>query len=132
STSEFRDELERRYVMLTHNANAAAALARRFPQEARVWGESEILDRWARAELSGNAAEAVGHLRLATVFGLDARRRGEEMLPRAIEAIERANPAARQSLAIAHHELRDGQKAYRAGRFVEAEVLFRRAAVKFD
>jgi CHAT domain-containing protein/tetratricopeptide (TPR) repeat protein len=130
--SEFRDELERRYVMLAHDPDAATALARRFPQEARVWGESEILDRWARAELDGNAAEAGGHLSLARVFGLDLRRRGEEMLLRAVEAIQRANPVVRRSLATAHRELREGQKVYRAGRFVEAEALFRHAAVKFE
>ena len=130
--AEFGQELERRYAILMRHPAAAAELAKRFPQEARVWGESEILDRWARSELAGDAGAASGHLRVAEAFGSElVRRGGDGMLRQAVAAIERANGPARSALAEAHRDLREGQKTYRAGRPADAERLFRDSALKF-
>jgi len=126
--SDFRLELDRAYT-----ASGGEDLADRFPQEARVWGESEILNRWARREIAGNSSDAAVHLRLAETFGDELfRRRGESMLRDAVATIQHADPADRKLLAEAHIEFREAQSAYKKVGPNAAEASFRNAAVKFE
>ncbi len=130
--AQFGKELERNYSALVADAAIARALARRFPQDARVWGESEILSRWAHAHQARDTVGAEAHLRVADAFGAEIRElTGEALLSSAVAAIERADAPARNELARAHVELREAQKAYKAGDLVKAEGLFRKAAVRF-
>lgn len=123
--TEFRDELRLQYDRLAANPAAARELAMRFPQEARVWGESEILARWADAALAGRSEAANAHLRLARAFGETlARKSGEGMLLAAVAAAERATGAERTVLAQAHLRFRDAQRAYKQGRLADAGRMF--------
>lgn len=130
--AEFRQELDRTYARLENDSAADGSdLVERFPQECRVWGESEILKRWAVAETAGDPGAAV-HLRLARGFGQElARRRGEGLLKAAVAAIDDASPAERKALAAAHLLLRQAQMSQRAEGPPAAERLYRDAAAKF-
>jgi CHAT domain-containing protein len=129
----FRNELERDYPTLVRNEKAARSLVQRFPQESRVWGESEILSRWGRSVLAGNVATADQHLRLARVIGDElARTRGEEMLRMAVQSIDASMAADRMVLAKAHVDFREAQKIYREGGPKLAEPRFHVAAAGFE
>lgn len=131
--TEFREELERGYTSLLDDPEAARALARRFPQEARVWGESEILCRWARAHQAADAERAAAHLRVAEAFGAEtAARDGDRMLAEAVAAVQRSGGPARDALATAHLALREAQRAYKAGKPGDAERAFTSAATGFE
>lgn len=131
--TEFREELERQYASLTASPAAARALAARFPQEARVWGESEILCRWALAQKEANETEAAAHLRVAKAFAQEiAAGDGDRMLAEAVASIERASRRTRDELAAAHIEFREAQKKYKAGHPGDAERLFTSATARFE
>jgi CHAT domain-containing protein len=130
--AEFREELERRYATLQADEAAARELARRFPQDARVWGESEILSRWAHAYHARDDAAAAGHLAVAHAFGAEiAGSTGETMLAGAVAAIERADDTGRQQLAGAHIDFRQAQRHYKAAAYAAAERSFTAAAGQF-
>jgi len=133
AVSDFRRELDRAYAALDSAPNRAALLFERFPQESRVWGESEILSRWARRELAGDFAGGVPHLRLARLLGDElARTRDEQMLREAVAAIDQADGVKRRTLAEGHVALREAQKAYKSEGPVHAQQLFIEAAQKFE
>ncbi|HEX8172327.1 MAG TPA: CHAT domain-containing protein [Thermoanaerobaculia bacterium] len=130
--ASFREELERHYGRLAGTPAVARALVQRYPQEARVWGQSEILSRWAHAHQSHDEAAARTHLRVAKEFGAElAARSGESLLSDAVDAIERASGVAADELAAAHIQLREGEKAYKSGNPADAERRFRGAADAF-
>jgi CHAT domain-containing protein len=132
SSALFKDELERNYDRLTRDTEAAAELAARFPQDARVWGESEILSRWARSEMAGDSNGANAHLQLARFFGdALAQSRGERLLRDAVRAILCADGGTVRTLVSAHIEFREAQKTYKALRPAEAGMRFRVAAAGF-
>src|ERR1051325_9627683 len=122
--ADFRPELERRYSVLQRDPAAARELADRYPHDARLWGETEILGRWADAFEKGDVAIADRHLAVARAFGESVARRGDMMLARAVEAIERADTAQRKQLASGHRCFREGQRLLRAGQPADAEPLF--------
>jgi CHAT domain-containing protein len=131
--ADFREELNRDYERLTRDPAFARTLASRYPQEARVWGETEILARWGEATAARQNAAADGHLRVAKAFAEQlARSSGEGMLRAAVAAIERAGAPNRELLAQAHVRFRDAQQAYQKGRVAEAERLFVNAARDFE
>lgn len=133
TTSEFRDELERGYAVFTRDGAAARGLVQRFPQDARVWGESEILSRWARSETAGDSAAAGAHLQLARTFGDElARSHGERLLQAAVARIDEADADRRKMLAAAHIRFREAQKTYKGGHPAEAERMFEEAAAQFE
>lgn len=128
----FRDELERSYNQITSSPEAARAMARRYPLEARTWGETEILGRWASAEKSGDQAAAEKHLGLAREFGRElVEHRGDRMLAALVAAIDRADTSQRVSLVQAHLDFRDGQKSFKADRAADAERILSSAAENF-
>lgn len=130
---EFRDELDRNYDRVAGDATAAATLVQRFPQDARVWGESEILSRWAHQETKGDHEGARKHLRLARFFGEAVQRsHGEGLLIAAVNAISGADPERTKILTAAHIQFREAQRTYKAKRLAEAEQQFREAAAGFE
>jgi CHAT domain-containing protein len=129
----FREVLNKNYERLTSDPSAARALAQRYPQEARLWGETEILGRWAKSEHDDDATTARKHLGLARVFGEElARSRGDQMLRALVAAIDRANDVQRKSLIDAHLTFRDGQTAYRNDQVALAEQLLTASAGAFE
>jgi CHAT domain-containing protein len=131
--ADFRSELTRKYASLERDPRIARALAARFPQDARVWGETEILGRWAEAAKRNDLADSGRHLRIAHAFGEElATSRGDSMLQAAARAVERADSSNREVLANAHLRFRAAQKTYGAGRPAEAEQMFKQAATEFE
>jgi len=130
----FRDILERNYNYLTSDGGAAArSLAAHYPQESRMWGETEILGRWAAAKISSDHAGAERHLELARELGATlAQLNGDRMLESAVRAIEVADDATAASLAAAHIDFRTAQQTFKNHRPNEAGPIFRRAAAAFD
>lgn len=131
--ADFRSELERQYGSLAADPRLARLLAARFPQDARVWGETEILGRWAAAVKRHDLAAAERHLRIAQAFGEElAVSRGDSMLQAASAAAEHANATRRMTLADAHVLFRAAQTAYRELRPAEAEQMFLQASAGFE
>jgi CHAT domain-containing protein len=131
-TSDFREELRRGYALFARDEHAARVLTQRYPQEARLWGETQILGRWAEAVQRKDEVEAKSHLRLARVFGDEiARSRGDRMLLDAVTAIDRASPEQQQLLADGHLSFRKAQELFMRARPLEAAPLFERAADAF-
>ncbi|HKR64398.1 MAG TPA: CHAT domain-containing protein [Thermoanaerobaculia bacterium] len=129
--ASFRDRLKQQYERLQNDSVEAREIARSYPQEARVWGETEILGRWAEAETSGSAA-ADGHLRVARAFADVLSSRGDQMLRDAVSAIDGADGAGKRLLANAHLQFRTAQRMYRSGHVAEAEAMFAGAQGNFD
>ena len=129
---QFGDELALLYARIANEPVIAADLAQRFPQEIRTWGETEILARWAEAERTGDAVAASGHLSIAREFGDLVRARGDSLLIKAVEAIERSRGVARHALVSAHLHFCDAQRAAREMKQKEAEPLFATAASEFE
>ena len=127
----FREELQNNYPLLQKDSTAARKLAQRYPQEARVWGETEILARWAESTLRGDPLSAQAHLQVALTFAETLAPRGDMMLMGAVRAIERSGPAQRVTLANAHLEFRAGQRIYRDGQPAAAEASFAHAIRDF-
>jgi CHAT domain-containing protein len=127
----FREIFLRDYDRFAVSADAAHDLARRYPQETRTWGETEVLGRWAEAFRNEDAV-AERHLRLARELGVQLAHNGDRMLQRAVDAIETANGSRRDALASGHLDFRLGQKTYQQGRLADAESILRRAAAAFD
>jgi CHAT domain-containing protein len=130
--SAFLDEFQRDYQKLLRDPRQARDLARRFPQDARLRGETEILGRWAEARRAGRGEEAEDELRLARTFGETiAGTSGDLMLKDAVTSIDRASPDARAILAEGHVHFRDAQKLFRAGSWADALPRFEQAAELF-
>jgi CHAT domain-containing protein len=132
ATVEFRKELEDHYSYLAGDAKAAAMLVQRYPQDARVWGESEILSRWARQEIDGNVSAAKEHLQLARSFGDELARRGERMLQAQVSTIDAAGNDRRKILAGAHIQFREAQRTFGARNVAGADRMFRTALAGFE
>lgn len=132
ATIDFRRRLDRDYDRLSENPAEAQALATAFPQDARVWGESNILGRWADASKRNDATAAARHVRLARAFAEAlAKEGGDRMLLDAVAAVDTASRDGRAVLVDAHAALRDAQKVFIAGRPADAATLFDAAAKGF-
>lgn len=131
--AEFRQLLDREYPRLLAHPTGARVLANGFPQEARLWGETEILGRWAEAWLDGDRTAAQAHLAIATAMGDElARGAGDRMLIDASNAIAKADQAAAAHLARAHVAFRQGQRDFRLGSLAGAGRQFEQAAAHFE
>jgi CHAT domain-containing protein/tetratricopeptide (TPR) repeat protein len=130
--SVFGEELDRNYDQLSRDVKAANALVRMYPQEARTWGETEILGRWADALKAGNDSLARKHLTVAAFFGEELKvLHGDCMLHEAVASITAAAPERQATLADGHLHFRSAQAAYKRGHTAEAHELFRKAARAF-
>jgi len=127
---QFREELDRCYKTIAGKPALAAELARRFPQEVRTWGETEILARWADAEMKSDPG-AAAHLAVARAFGEQVAQRGDTMLQEAVRAIESAS-TLKHVLAQAHLDFRLAQQEFRQMKPAAAEPIFARAARDFE
>ncbi len=133
SPAAFRDELNRNYDQLAGDVRTVKSLVRRYPQEARTWGETEILGRWAAATKTGDEVLARKHLTIAKSLGEELLVfNGDHMLHEAAAAIAAADPVRQEWLAEGHLEFRDAQAMYGHGRAVEACELFHKAVDAFS
>lgn len=118
------------------DAGSCAALVRRFPQQARSWGEGEYLARWGAAFSAGKRDEAARWLTVSRNVGHALREStGEELLFAAVAAVDRAvsgDAARARQLAEAHVLYRTARIQYSkrsvsvaAPAFVEVERRFR-------
>jgi CHAT domain-containing protein len=107
------------------------AVVERFRQEARSYGEEELLLSWAAKESSGESAAAAEDLAAARAIGSSlAKLSGEMMLADSVAAIERVprqNYALWNSLTGGFLAYREGLKLIRERQFAQAEVMLRRA-----
>jgi len=100
------------------DAGSCAALVRRFPQQARSWGEGEYLARWGDAFLKGERDEAAKWLTVSRNVGRALREStGEELLSAAVAAVDRALSSGDASMP---------------GRFAEAHILYRTARIQYS
>jgi CHAT domain-containing protein len=82
-----------------------SAFAADHPQEARVFGWEDVLDRWGNATLNDSAARARFHLSIAEQLGAALERQGgDSSLADAVRAIQASqnDPAVTLELAQAH------------------------------
>jgi CHAT domain-containing protein len=129
---KFENVMNREYERVAGDLAAARALARRYPERTRLWGEAEIFGNWAVATREQDEAAATKHLRLAHEMGSElARDGGDRTLLALAEAIESADPARQRALAEAHLHLRDGVRAYRDRRPKNARPLLVAAEEEF-
>jgi len=125
---EFKEVFDREYSQLSADPTAARALARRFPQDARVTAETEILARWSEAMKNGDSSSASRHLGVASAIGAELADAGGERIVRdAVSAIAHAKGDTLDALIAGHADFRTAQKTFRSGRLAEAEPIFRRA-----
>lgn len=129
----FRDELDAAYAALRRGeAGMAADLVARFPQDARKWGEVEILNRWAKAAGSDEESAAL-HLKLARELGSALQRRsGESLLADAVAAIDHGSATQRAALVQAHLDYWNGRRTYQMEQPAAAETSLRTAADWFN
>lgn len=94
------------------SAESFESLIRRHRQQAREWAERDLLAAWGRAHVTGDAAGASEHLRLARrIAAVLERPAGDRMLGDGIESIGRAGteePEELDRLARAHRALNQG------------------------
>jgi CHAT domain-containing protein len=109
---------------------AATAIVRKFPQQARKWGEGPYLSDWAD-NTDRNPALAAQSLAVARCVGgaLQAVS-GERLLLDAVLAVDRQSHRA--LLSRAHAAYRGGRLAYRDGDQQTAARLFEQAATTFE
>ncbi len=113
---------------------AAGVLVALDAGDARNFGETEILARWGEAWMRGDRAEAERHrIAARTLAAALAAVNQDRMLSDAIAAIDRASPAALDSLARGHVAFREGRFLYRQKRKpAEAEKKLAEAAKELE
>jgi len=106
--------------------NDITDLVRRFPQEARTWGEGVYLADWGESALLHRPSSDALHV--ARCIG-DALRRvsGEQLLGDAVSAIEGAQPDSQNDLAVAHVTYRKARILYQQRRVDDALPMFKQA-----
>ncbi|HYI08124.1 MAG TPA: CHAT domain-containing protein [Thermoanaerobaculia bacterium] len=130
--SLFRDEqprLER--AAIGGDAKTVRELVAKFPQQARTFGETEYLGRWAEAEQRGDRAEAARQLSIARAIG-EVLLAKEALLRDAVANIDAAGEEQRAALAAAHVLYRNARLAYSRSAPVAAGPGLRRAAALFS
>jgi CHAT domain-containing protein len=105
----------------------------RYPQQARLWAESECLANWSEAAQNADWPKANARLLEARTIGATLRREtGESLLSEAVAAIEEArhdNSAMRiAALTEGHARYRAGKRFYRANDLHDALRQFQLSA----
>jgi hypothetical protein len=116
----------------TLDRQAALAIASKFPQEVRTWGEAEYLGRWAEAVERHDEAAAKQWLQIAEQLG-DALRSfsGESLLSDAAAVASQASGKPRVHLARAHLLFRQARIIYGRRLVAQARPEFENAAREF-
>ncbi|HVT16616.1 MAG TPA: CHAT domain-containing protein [Thermoanaerobaculia bacterium] len=99
-----RGELER--AALGGKRQAVARLVLRFPNQARLYAEEDLLGRWAEARSAGHESDSIRLLRIARgIGGALAACNGDHMLEASIAAIDQADRAGlrRATVIVAGH-----------------------------
>lgn len=105
---------------------------RRFPQEARSWGEGPMLAGWAEAATANDTVLAAAQLDVVRAIGASlAAVNGEHLLEDAVIAIDRAGGGTRDALVRAQLAYRDARLLYRDRNIGNAERRFREAVALF-
>lgn len=129
----FLEQLDAEHERAQRYSTIVTALARQDPFGARATGIRDILGRWADAVAQGNVTGEQRQLEIARRLGeAVAGDGGDEMLLRAVEAIDRASPAVRSELARGHASYRTGLELLATSRIVDAEAAFVAAAEVFE
>jgi CHAT domain-containing protein len=130
---DFNTILEGQFSRLASDPEATHALARSYPQEARTWGETWILWRWAAAKGRGDEFSAEQNLSVARELGLELRNvGGEGMLADAVDAVDRADVGQRQHLIAGQILLYDAQNDFKRDLAVSAQSKFEDAARELE
>lgn len=126
--AQARPRLER--VCRDGDDTAATAIVRRFPQQARKWGEGPYLSDWAD-NTERNPALATQSLAVARCVGRALQAvSGERLLLDAVLAVDRQTHLP--LLSRAHAAYRGGRLAYRDGDQQTAARLFAQASTTFE
>lgn len=113
------------------NPKTLEELAKRFPQQVRMYVEETLLPRWGERTIDGKQAEASALLQMARGFGISLERQGgDRMVADAVLAIDEASAMTDglQSLAAGHRDFGHGLIAYGNGDIQNASALFRSSA----
>ena len=109
-----------------------AAIVRRFPQEARTWGEGEYLARWATSIEQQDQLAADHWLLVAQRIGTAlTKASGESLLRDASSAAAAVPLQLRSRLAKAHLHYRQARILYGQRRVTDSAPLFEVAAREF-
>lgn len=97
-------------------------------QRTREWVEGELLSRWARAIIDGEARTATRALNGTRALAEELERlTGDRLLVEAVQAMEQATPAQILDLAHAHDDYAAGLPLLQARRLDAAAARFDRA-----
>lgn len=126
--AQARPRLER--VCRDGDETAATAIVRKFPQQARKWGEGPYLSDWAD-NTQRDPALAAQSLAVARCVGRALQAvSGERLLLDAVLAVDRQTHLP--LLSRAHAAYRGGRLAYRDGDHQTASRLFAQASTTFE
>ena len=90
-------------------------------EDARIYGEEELLSTWARRSADGDSQGATRALMAATAVGSAlASQTGDRLLLATVRAIESADGKTRMSLIEGHLRYAKGRAAYGAQKMAEA------------
>jgi CHAT domain-containing protein len=106
-------------------------LVDRFPQEARLYVEDELLSLWGEAVQKGDEADAERALAAARDIAEVLAARGEWMPADAVAAIDAAEGNGRDALTEGHAEYRHARRLY-SDRSGDAGALFAKAQRAFE
>lgn len=111
----------------------APELLRRFPQEARTYGEAVLLAEWADSLAAGDSDRAASRLSVARAIGESlAAASQEHLLSEAVAAVDRSSGSSRTALVDAHRLYREARIEYSMLQAGTAEPKFVRAATLFE
>ncbi|HEV7486703.1 MAG TPA: CHAT domain-containing protein [Thermoanaerobaculia bacterium] len=128
----FNQLLDKNLMHLATDPSAARDVARSSPLEARLYGETMILGKWAEKESAGDHTSSNRYLRIAREFGNElAASGGDCMLQSAVAAIDRANADETGHLLRGHLLYRQAQTEFKSDHAAVAQPLFISASREF-
>jgi CHAT domain-containing protein/tetratricopeptide (TPR) repeat protein len=112
------------------SSSALRGIVDAFPQASRLYGEVQILTRWAEAQTNGDQQKAVAALGAARCMGQLLAGRGDHMLVDSVAAIDRVaqRPAKLSALAQGYLRYAAGAHLYASYKSEQAQSLFALAA----
>jgi CHAT domain-containing protein len=111
-------------VLSGGSREALLGAVRRYPQQARTWGETEILGRW------GESSDA--DLELARAIGSELANGGDALLHDEVQLIDHSSAPTRRVIAEAHVVYRRGRILYVQRKVGDAAPLILRSRALFE